>query len=222
MFTFALPTQSAIIPSLVPSADDTKAAMAMNSVSYNVGRALAPAFSVLIVTTIGFAWAFTFNALSFGIFTIMLLTVHPRCTLPGPIRSRVRDGFRIAWNERKIAFLLLMVAMVTFADDPVLVLGPALARHVGMSEDGSGFFLAALGAGSVLGSLVPRRKSQSARRAATALAFLGVSVMIFTGIPGFWVGSGGRLCRRRGGTCGRVGGPGHTRRDGGPRACRAG
>lgn len=187
MFTFALPTQSAIIPSLVPSAEDTKAAMAMNSVSYNVGRALAPAFSVLIVTTIGFAWAFTFNALSFGIFTITLLAVHPCSTLPGPIRSRVRDGFRIAWNERKIAFLLLMVAMVTFADDPVLVLGPSLARHAGMSEDWSGFFLAALGVGSVLGSLVPRRKSQSARRAATALAFLGVSVMIFTGIPGFWV-----------------------------------
>ena len=31
---------------------------AMDSVSYNLGRALAPVLSVLIGTTIGFGWAF--------------------------------------------------------------------------------------------------------------------------------------------------------------------
>ena len=186
MFTVALPAQSAMLSCLVP-ADETKAAMAMNSASYNAGRALAPAFSVLIVATIGFAWAFTFNALSFGIFTIMLLTVRPCSAPPGPIRSRVRDGFYIAWNERKIAFLLLIVAMVTFADDPVLVLGPALARHVGLSDDWSGYFLSALGIGGILGSLLPRRKSQSARRVAASLALLGVSIMIFALAPWIWV-----------------------------------
>ena len=156
MFTFALPAQSAIIPSLVPSAGETKAAMAMNSVSYNAGRALAPAFGVLIVTTIGFGWAFTLNAVSFGAFTVILLNVDPCSPLPAAVRSRIRDGFGIAWDDRKIMLLLIMVAMVTFADDPVLVLGPALARHVGMPPDFSGYFLAALGAGSVLGSLLPR------------------------------------------------------------------
>ena len=30
----------------------------MDSVSYNLGRALAPVFAVLIGTTIGFGWAF--------------------------------------------------------------------------------------------------------------------------------------------------------------------
>ena len=30
----------------------------MDSVSYNLGRALAPVVSVLIFTTIGFGWAF--------------------------------------------------------------------------------------------------------------------------------------------------------------------
>ena len=79
----------------------------MNSVSYNAGRALAPAFSVLIVTTIGFAWAFTFNALSFGIFTIMLLTVRPMLhasganSFPGPRRfshclERTQNSFLAA------------------------------------------------------------------------------------------------------------------------------
>jgi MFS family permease len=187
MFTFALPAQSVIIPSLVPSDDGTKAAMAMNSVSYNAGRALAPALGVFIVSAFGFCWAFTLNAVSFGIFTIVLLMVHPCRPLPARARSRVRDGFRIAWDERKIMLLLLMVAMVTFADDPVLVLGPALARHAGMPDDWSGYFLSVLGAGSVLGSLLPRRKSPSARRAATALALLGISIMIFVTVSWAWI-----------------------------------
>ena len=190
MFTFALPAQSAIIPSLVPSDGETKAAMAMNSVSYNAGRALAPAFGVLIVTTIGFGWAFTLNAVSFAVFTVVLLTVRPCSPLPAAVRSRIRDGFGIAWEERKIMLLLIMVAMVTFADDPVLVLGPALSRHIGMPPDFSGYFLAALGTGSVLGSLLPRNKSQSARRTATALALLGVSIVVFALVPSIWISAG--------------------------------
>lgn len=188
MFTFALPAQSVIVPSLVPSDDEAKAAMAMNSVSYNAGRALAPALGVVIVTTLGFGWAFTLNAVSFCIFAIVLLRVRPCRALPAPVRSRVRDGFRICWDEPKIMLLLVMVAMVTFADDPVLVLGPALAHHVGKPDDWSGYFLSALGAGSVLGSFLPRRKSQSARRAATALALLGISIMAFSVAPWIWAG----------------------------------
>ena len=52
MFTFTLPAQSVIVPALVPPAEaNTKAAMVMNSVSYNVGRAVAPAIGILVVTT---------------------------------------------------------------------------------------------------------------------------------------------------------------------------
>ena len=53
-FTFALPVQTAMVPSLVPE-DDTKAAMAMNSVSYNAGRTLAPVLCVAVIAGIGAA-----------------------------------------------------------------------------------------------------------------------------------------------------------------------
>ena len=56
-------------------------------------------------------------------------------------------------SDRRIMLLLLMVAAVTVADDPVQVLGPALANHLGVSQGWSGWFIAALGAGSVIGSL---------------------------------------------------------------------
>lgn len=187
MFTFTLPAQSVIVPALVPPAEaNTKAAMVMNSVSYNVGRAVAPAIGILVVTTVSFGWAFAINAMSFGIFAVVLLTVHACEPLPEQKRSRVRDCLDIARNDRKIIILLLMVAAVTIAEDPLLVLGPGLARQSGMSADWAGYFLSAMGAGSVIGSALPRRKAPSVRRTATALGILGIFVMAFALAPSIW------------------------------------
>ncbi len=68
--------------------------------------------------------------------------------------------------------LLLMVAAVTVAADPILVLGPSVARSFHHSADLSGVFVTALGAGSVIGSLRPSRQEASIRRAASALCIL--------------------------------------------------
>ena len=56
-------------------------------------------------------------------------------------------------HDNRILILLLMVAAVTVADDPILVLGPALAKQLHASPAWSGWFIAALGAGTV--SFVP-------------------------------------------------------------------
>ncbi len=102
----------------------------------------------------------------------------------GP-RARVTDGLVIALRHRRILLLLAIVAAVTLADDPVLVLSPALA-HVRFHISGawSGYFIAALGWGSVAGTLTPTsaryQGAQSASRyAAFSLLALGVSVVVF-------------------------------------------
>jgi hypothetical protein len=81
--------------------------------------------------------------------------------------------------------LLMMVAAVTIADDPVLVLGPTLATERGVSASWSGLFIAALGVGSVLGSLRRPRHLPTLRLAAIALAALGVSMVLFVATP--WI-----------------------------------
>jgi MFS family permease len=183
-FTFALPVQTAMVSRLIPEAD-TEAAMAMNSVSYNAGRALAPVICVAVLTAMGFGWAFALNAISFGIFATALFVVRPRIVGKLPERTRVRDGIRTACSHPRIILLLAMVASVTVADDPVLVLGPALTRRLGVSDVWSGYFLAALGCGAVLGSLMPIKArtaspvSRVSRRAAWSLLCLGVSVTVF-------------------------------------------
>jgi hypothetical protein len=79
-----------------------------------------------------------------------------------------------------------MVAAVTVADDPVLVLGPALAGHLHVSPSWSGWFIAALGGGTVAGSVLPSRHTPSVRLAATALAALATCMILFVLSPLVW------------------------------------
>ena len=79
--------------------------------------------------------------------------------------------------------LLLMVAAVTVADDPILVLGPALAKQMHAPPAWSGWFIAALGAGTVLGSFRRSKHRPTLRLAATALAALALFMLLFVQAP---------------------------------------
>jgi predicted MFS family arabinose efflux permease len=185
-FTFALPALAVTVPTLVPSGH-TKRALAMDSVSYNLGRALAPVLGVLLLLTGGAAFAFVVNAASFAFFTVVLVCLRPRELRPQADKSHVGNGIRIARSDRRIMVLLLMVAAVTVAADPILVLGPALAHSFGDSADWSGIFIAALGAGNVLGSLPPQSQRASIRRAALAMSVLSIAMMVFVLAHAIWL-----------------------------------
>jgi MFS family permease len=193
-FTFALPARNVTVQRLVPKGEDEanltlKAAYGMDTVSYNLGRALAPLLVIAIgAAGVNFAWAFATNAFSFLAFSVILWRVHMHAEAEPERRSRVWDGFRIARHDRKIMILLLMVAAVTIADDPILVLGPALARQLHVPSVWSGWFIAALGTGTVLGSFRPSRHQPSVRLAAMALAALALFMLLFVHAPTMWVG----------------------------------
>lgn len=184
-FTFSLPARNVTVRRLVPERD-IRPAFAMDSVSYNLGRAAAPPVSVLIVTALGFRWAFAANAASFLVFAACLTLAGHGQPAERREKSQLRDGFDICRKDWRIAVLLLMVAAVTVADDPVLVLGPALASHLHVAASWSGLFIAALGAGTVLGSFRPSRHVPSMRLAATALAALAACMMAFVLSPWVW------------------------------------
>jgi predicted MFS family arabinose efflux permease len=187
-FTFALPARNVNVQRLVPK-DKLKTAYALDTVSYNLGRAVAPLVIICVgLAGISLAWAFAANAVSFIVFSVILWRVHMRAEPEPEQRSRVRDGFRIARSDRRILVLLLMVAAVTIADDPILVLGPALAKHLHVSTNMSSCFIAALGAGTVVGSFRPSKHRPTMRLAATALATLALFMLLFVIAPTMWIG----------------------------------
>jgi MFS family permease len=218
-FSLALPVQTALVPALVRD-EDAADAVKMNSVSYNVGRALAPALCVPVIIFIGPDLIFALNAISFEIFVIILCrlprianemslrrtfadmlnrlwcAIVPRASVSrtaAPVRgtldlrsrARVKDGLMTALQRRRLLLLLAIVAAVTLADDPILVLSPAVAARLHMPSASAGYFIAALGWGSVLGSLPPTSAGNNSaqyatRRAAISLLFLGGSIVVFT------------------------------------------
>jgi MFS family permease len=185
-FTFALPARNVTVQRLVRG-DKLKSAFAMDSVSYNLGRATAPLVTMAIgLAGVNFAWAFAANAVSFVTFSVVLWRIHMHAAAELERRSRVRDGFLIARMDRRIMILLLMVAAVTIADDPIQVLGPALAKQLHGSPVMSGWFIAALGTGTVLGSFRRSKHQPTLRLAATALASLALFMLLFTHAPTMW------------------------------------
>ncbi len=186
-FTFALPARNVTVQRLVP-ADKLKPAYAMDTVSYNLGRAVAPALTVTIgFAGVNFAWAFAANAVSFIAFSLILWRIRLHATAEPVRTSRVREGFQVARKDGRIMIMLLMVAAVTIADDPILVLGPKLALHLHAPATSSGWFIAALGAGTVAGSFRRSRHQPSLRLAATALAALAFCMLIFVWATVMWV-----------------------------------
>jgi MFS family permease len=185
-FTFALPARNVTVQRLVPPGKLTSA-YAMDAVSYNIGRAVAPLVTLTVgMAGVNFAWAFAANSLTFAAFSVILWRPRLHVSPEPERRSRVRDGFRIARSDSRIMILLLMVAAVTVADDPILVLGPELARQFHMPPAWSGWFIAALGAGTVFGSFRRSRHQATLRLAATALAALALCMLLFVFAPTMW------------------------------------
>jgi MFS family permease len=186
-FTFALPARNVTVQRLVP-AGTLRPAYAMDSVSYNLGRTVAPLLTMAMAWAgISFAWAFAMNAVSFIAFSVILWRIHMRAEPEPQRRSKVRDGFVIARSDRRILILLLMVAAVTVADDPILVLGPALAKQLHASSAWSGWFIASLGAGTVLGSFRRSKHEPTLRLAASALAALALFMLLFVHAHTMWM-----------------------------------
>ena len=155
------PAWGATIPMLVPK-QDLDSATAANGVAFNIGRAAGPAVGGLVIAALGIAipfWAFA--ASNVGIIAALIWWRSPRKGAHGlpaeRLASAIRAGVRHAANNPYLgATLVRVLAFFPFAS-AYLALLPLLARHL-MSEGPQlyGILLAAIGVGTVGGSLIIR------------------------------------------------------------------
>jgi MFS family permease len=155
------PAWGATIPMLVPK-QDLDSATAANGVAFNIGRAAGPALGGLVIAASGIAipfWAFA--ASNVGIIAALIWWRSPRKGAHGlpaeRLASAIRAGVRHAANNPDLgATLVRVLAFFPFAS-AYLALLPLLARHL-MSEGPQlyGILLAAIGVGTVGGSLIIR------------------------------------------------------------------
>lgn len=186
---FVTPALQAILPSLV-SREDMGAAIAMNSVTFNLSRAVGPVLGAVIVARLGIAWAFALNAGSYAALVIGILLVHPRAQPPRPgHRPRLRESLRLVRDDRELALLLAAVASVSITMDPVNTLGPVFATQLFHRPDTvAGVLIGAFGAGAVLASFFPAAHPDTPlSRVGVLIGVMAAGMAAFAFAPGFGV-----------------------------------
>jgi hypothetical protein len=182
---FSAPAQQAMIPSLVEE-DEVPTAVALNSMTFNLARAVGPATAALAVEYLGIPAAFGLNALSYLIFVGALLLIGPRPQelAERPAGGHVRASIDLLRRRPQLVVFLVIVAAVGFASDPVNTLAPAWAHAFDRKDTLGGYIVGVFGAGAVTAAfVVAGRVGGSRRRMFATLLLLGGGMVAFALTP---------------------------------------
>lgn len=183
----ATPVMQSLTPLQVPR-PLLREAIALNSMGFNVSRAIGPALGGALIAAVSVSAAFFVDAMSYFVVIGAMLwwrgAAAPASSgQPERFAPAMRSGLRYAWNSPRLRRLLLRaVAFFLFASAAWALL-PLLARqHLGGTAGYYGLLLGALGAGAVCGALLlPRFKTRlSAQR------LVGVASAIVVGALLAW------------------------------------
>jgi len=164
-------------------------AVSLNSVLVNSGRIIGPAFAGILIATVGLPICFFANALSFGAVIVALLLMDKSELTPiktvKRAKGQLREGFRYAFHDWTISSVLLAVAIVGIFAFNFTVSIPLLAKITfGGTAATYGLFMAAMGAGAVVGGLfVAHRQRPSVRFLAVLCVAFGVIMLGLAGSP---------------------------------------
>jgi MFS family permease len=181
---FSAPAQQALIPTLVEP-HEVPTAVALNSMTFNLARAIGPATAALAVEYLGIPAAFGLNALSYLVFIGALLVIGPQAQdLADRSVSHLRASVDILRRKPQLIVFLVIVASVGFASDPINTLAPAWANAFGHKDTTAGYIIGVFGAGAVTAALVVAgRVGGSRRRMFATLLLLGGGLVAFSLSP---------------------------------------
>jgi predicted MFS family arabinose efflux permease len=159
MQAVSTPAYLALIPTLVEK-EHLSNAIALNSTQFNLSRLIGPVIGGIIIVSLGAAWCFGLNALSFIATIIALASLTAampakKVTAQVSILESVREGVRAIYSRRDLTSVILLVFGVSFFAGPVLTFIPVMAKEVLQVEaQGFSILISVFGAGAVTGALL--------------------------------------------------------------------
>ncbi len=179
---FSAPASQALISDLVPRSQ-LQSAVALNSMTYNLARAVGPALAALSVRKLGIPASFAINSGSYLVLVVGVLLVQPAArVLATRSEARLRESLKLVRDDPRLLAFLLIVTAVGFASDPINTEAPAFAHAFGRPDTDAGYLIGAFGVGAVAAAfLLAGRVAGSRRRMLTTLALLGA----FLAVAGF-------------------------------------
>lgn len=180
------PAWAASVPQTVPRRSLAQA-LVLNSIGFNIARAIGPAIGGLILAVAGAAVAFAANAASFAFVAVIIgvLLAFPRTQrtseLPSePFPSAMRVGIFYTFAEPVVRSTLVRSAAFFACASAIWALLPLYVREVlGLSSASFGLMMGVIGAGAVLGGLLmPRLHSLFSRDNLIMLAGVACSIAL--------------------------------------------
>ena len=177
------PAWSASVPELVPRWDLVQA-VALNSIGYNLARAVGPALAGFLVALAGSGLAFSLFALTFPavIGTLLLWRRRPHAnSLPREhLISAMRAGMRFVRNTPAMRAAMLRAFVYSIpAAAPWALLPLVVREHLGLGAGMYGLILGLMGVGGVSsGMLLPRLRGRFSR----STIVLGASLCSCAGV----------------------------------------
>jgi MFS family permease len=160
-----IPARQSLIIQLV-GREDLAPAIALNSSGFNLARIIGPALGGLIIHSLGLAWCFGVNALSYlavlaGLF-MMRVPAVPFASFGISMSQLLREstasavaGVRYLTQPGTVRDLLGLVTVGAVFGGPFITLMPVMARdQLGLGADGYGGLLASVGVGGLVAALV--------------------------------------------------------------------
>jgi MFS family permease len=193
------PARHALVAALVPPVDLGQA-VALNAVTFNLGRTLGPTLASLLLVWSGPTAVLAFAAFTYFVGVGSLVAVRALAsTVDADRPHREARGFtagiRYVWAHKRMLAILIGIAAAGYGSDPVLTLAPLLAAHVTRLGDSDlelvvGLLAGAYGAGALLSLPFLRRVTRRFGYHATGvcgLFALSVVVALLTVGPGLAV-----------------------------------
>ncbi|MEO0098998.1 MAG: MFS transporter [candidate division WOR-3 bacterium] len=154
VFAFDAPGRQSFVKELV-NKEDLMNAVALNSLIFNLARMIGPAVAGLLITTVGIAFCFLVNGLSF--LPVIFGLIFIRTAFLPPEKSSyskdLKDAFRYILKNREILLLILMVGFLSVFGVSFLTLVPVFARDIlRVGVKGYGMMMSAVGFGSLSGA----------------------------------------------------------------------
>lgn len=185
IFTFLLglgavvndPGWQSIVPEVVCS-ENHASAVALNSVGFNLARAVGPALGGMVIAATSSGVAFLINAASlFGVILFLLRWKRPHFERSETERvfESMRAGFRYARSAPIVHCVLVRTGAFSLAASAMLALLPLIARSsCEYGATGYGLLLGSFGLGALAGAmLLPRMRTRfSVDGVVTAAIFL--------------------------------------------------
>lgn len=168
------PTYQAVITSLVPPRHIPNA-VALNSLQFNLSRALGPALAGILLLRAGTGACLAANAASFLAVIAALWRIEiasPSASSAESLASSVRAGLRHVAASPVLGRLTLLSLLASFLAFPLITYLPVIASDVlGAGSAGYSLLLSSFGVGAIAGAVTTALRGDAAGRGRLMLSF---------------------------------------------------